>query len=89
MGLAAQAMTRTPTHEAITPRLIDMPGACAYLGDVMSPTVQRLVLLGLIPVVRPPSTRHDGQPGRRLLFDVRDLDAVIEAWKTASSAVPV
>jgi excisionase family DNA binding protein len=63
-------------------RLTDLHGAAEYLG-VSYWTVRDLVSAGEIPTVQPPApTGRRGQRLRRVLLDIRDLDAVIERWKT-------
>lgn len=61
-----------------------MHGAGAYLGGLSYWTVRDLVLRGDIPIVQPPAPNgRKGQRLRRVLIDVRDLDRLIETWKTA------
>lgn len=66
------------TIAPVSPRLLDLPAAAAYLG--VSPwTVRDLDAAGVVPRVRIPL------PGsgelRKLLFDRADLDRLIELWK--------
>lgn len=62
----------------LSPRLLDLPTAAAYLG--LSPwTVRDLEAAGSLPRVRIPLP-HDGEL-RKLLFDRADLDRLIEGWK--------
>lgn len=61
----------------LAPRLVDLPGAVAYLGR--SPWAVRALMESgrLTPV------RVELAPGwvlRRLLFDVRALDALVDSW---------
>lgn len=72
--------------EATTPppRLLDLKTAARYLGGISPWTVRGLVAKGDITPVRLPSVKHPGEAGRRLLFDVRDLDALVDRWKEAS-----
>lgn len=68
-------------------RLLDVDATAAYLG-VCAGTVRGLVAKGLLVPVRIPSMRRRGEPSRRLLFDARDLDALVDLWKSASSSEP-
>ena len=52
-------------------RLVAAPAACAFLG-VAPRTLRSWVALGRVPVVR---------IGRTVRFDVRDLEALVEAAK--------
>jgi hypothetical protein len=52
----------------ITPRLLDVAGTAAYLGGIAEDSRVRLPGAG-------------DRDMRRCLYDVRDLDALIEAWK--------
>ena len=71
--------------ERITPRLLNMRQAAAYLGCSFW-TVRDYVLQGLIPVVdMPPLRAREGDRQRttlrRVLIDRADLDAFIESRK--------
>ena len=71
--------------ESITPRLLNMRQAAAYLGCSFW-TARDYVLQGLIPVVdMPPLRAREGdrqrQTLRRVLIDRVDLDAFIESRK--------
>jgi Helix-turn-helix domain len=71
--------------ERITPRLLNMRQAAAYLGCSFR-TARDYVLQGLIPVVdMPPLRAREGdrqrQTLRRVLIDRADLDAFIESRK--------
>lgn len=71
--------------EPITPRLLNMRQAAAYLGCSFW-TVRDYVLQGLIPVVdMPPLRAREGdrqrQALRRVLIDRVDLDAFVESRK--------
>ncbi len=74
------------TNPGITPRLLDREQAAAYIGSSVD-TVDRGIQSGAIPIVRLPVERHRrtgrGTPGvnRRILIDIRDLDALIEKSK--------
>lgn len=70
----------------IAPRLLDLRAAAKYLG-LSFWTLREMVLAGQVPAVRPPAPL--GRPGktlRRVLVDVRDLDACVEAWKRGGVA---
>lgn len=74
--------------ETIQPRLLDRPTAAAYL-SVSLATLERLIQSGALSVVRLPVERARtglGVPGRtrRVLIDVRDLDALIERSRERS-----
>lgn len=69
----------------VTPRLLDPDGAAAYL-HVSRRTIERWIQDDKLPVVKPPERAREGKRGRpgkfrRVLIDVRDLDAFIERWK--------
>jgi hypothetical protein len=60
------------------PRLVDVDGASVYLG--VSPwTIRDLEAAGTIRRVRIPLP--NGGELRRQLFDLRDLDHLIDVWK--------
>jgi len=63
----------------LPPRLLDLHGAAAYLGGLSSWTIRDLEGAGVLKRVRIP-TRNGGEL-RKVLFDVRDLDALILKWK--------
>jgi hypothetical protein len=71
--------------EPVTPRLLNMRQAAAYLGCSFS-TARDYVLQGLIPVVdMPPLRAREGDRQRktlrRVLIDRADLDTFIESRK--------
>jgi hypothetical protein len=66
-------------------RLLDKDAAAAYL-SISVDTLERLIGTGALPLVRLPAERAKtgrGQVGitRRILLDVRDLDALIDRSK--------
>jgi hypothetical protein len=68
----------------LAPRLLDVHAAAAYLGGVSVWTIRAWVADKHLQPVRLPSIRKGeraGEHGRRLLFDVRDLDAFVETSK--------
>lgn len=69
-------------------RLLDVIATAHYLGGICTDSVRALVTRGVLVPVRLPSTRRPGESSRRLLFDVRDLDILIDRWKAASSPRP-
>jgi hypothetical protein len=69
-------------------RLLDIIASALYLGDISEETVRGLVRDGELTPVRLPSTRRPGTLSRRLLFDVRNLDALIDKWKQQSTSAP-
>jgi hypothetical protein len=68
----------------MTPRLLDIKETARYLGGLSPWTVRGLVERGELTPVRLPSLVRPGEHGRRLLFDVRDLDAFVERMKLES-----
>jgi hypothetical protein len=72
---------RTVVYEAVSsipPRLLDVRAAAAYLG--VSPwTIRDLEANGTLRRVNVPS--GPGRDLRKLLFDRKDLDHLVEAWK--------
>ena len=73
---------QTPALTPLMPRLLDVRGAAAYLG-VSTWTIRDLDTAGRLPRVR--LTLADREC-RRVLFDVRDLDRLIEVSKDAPEA---
>ena len=74
------------TLATLTPRLLSVDAAAAYLG-IGAWTLRAMAADGKVPMVTPPAVRRTGQPMRRVLFDVRDLDALIEKWKREHDGV--
>jgi hypothetical protein len=70
----------------LTPRLLDLPAAAAYLGGLSPATLRSLIADGVIPIVRPPALRRRDEAMRRILIDVRDLDRLIDSWRGPSNA---
>lgn len=75
----------TKSAERITPRLLNMRQAAAYLGCSFW-TARDYVLQGLIPLVDMPPLRaregdHQRKALRRVLIDRADLDAFIQSRK--------
>jgi excisionase family DNA binding protein len=60
------------TAQAVTPRLLNIKQAAKYLGTAVW-TLRDLEWRGELPAVR--------NLGRRLLFDIRDLDQLIQRKK--------
>jgi hypothetical protein len=67
-------------------RLLDLQAAAVYLGGLSTWTLREWVRLGLMPVVKItlPVTGRRGAPFRKLLFDVRDLDRLVECSKVTA-----
>jgi hypothetical protein len=86
--MSRRAATVTADVGAVSPRLVDYPGAARYFGNVDQRTVRTLVENQELIPVRLPSSRHAGESGRRVLFDICDLDALIEKWKLAATSAP-
>lgn len=63
---------------SITPRLLDLKAAAAYLA-VSSWTVRDLEASGILRRVNIPLSAQKDL--RKLLFDRQDLDRLVEAWK--------
>ena len=66
-------------------RLRDKAGAAAYLNTSID-TIERLIQLGKLPIVRLPVERAQNGKGRagicrRILLDVRGLDRIIDESK--------
>ena len=75
--LVPESARTIPPH-GLASRLLDLAGTAAYLG--VSPwTVRDLEAAGTLRRVRVPRL-HQGEL-RKLLFDRRDLDQLIEGWK--------
>lgn len=70
--MSARSRIDDPTGAAV-PRLLSAQAAARYLG-VPYTSLRDWALRGDIPLVRVPNCR-------RLWFDRRDLDRVIDAWK--------
>jgi hypothetical protein len=70
------------TTSALAPRLLDLEGTAVYL-SVSTWTCRDLEAAQVIRRVRIPLPR--GGEVRRVLFDVRDLDALIERWKESAT----
>lgn len=81
-----RATTRETTRAAqlatVTPRLFGVEGAAAYLGGISAWSVRDLHACGRLPRVRLPL--GGDRELRRLLFDVRDLDRIIDAAKESA-----
>lgn len=75
-------MRSAPPETAPVPRLLDVGAAALYLGGISTWTIRSFIENGQLVPVRLPSCRRPGENGRRLLFDVRDLDALVERGKT-------
>jgi excisionase family DNA binding protein len=69
----------------ITPRLLDLPTAAAYLG-LSKWTIRDLEAAGTLPRVRVPLP--NGGELRRVLFDKADLDRLVAAWKDPITDCP-
>jgi len=76
-GDGAQVQT---TVVPVSPRLLDLHTAAAYLG-VSEWTVRDLEAAGTVPRIRIPIP-NAGEL-RKLLFDRADLDRLIDNWKEA------
>ena len=73
-GRAAVQITVVP----VSPRLLDLHAAAAYLG-LSEYTVRELEQQGILARVRIPLP--DAGEVRKLLFDKQDLDRSVESWK--------
>ena len=70
-------------------RLRDKRGAAAYLNTSVD-TIERLIQIGKLPIVRLPVERAKNGKGRagvhrRVLVDVRDLDRLVDESKEVAS----
>jgi excisionase family DNA binding protein len=66
---------------AVVPRLLDLPGAAAYL-SVSLDTVRRLINAGEISIIRVPVSRtHHGEGSKRILIDRQELDELVPRWR--------
>lgn len=65
----------------VPPRCLDKKAAARYIGT-SDDTVERLINAGELPIVKyPVSTVDPHGTSRRVLIDVRDLDALIDRNK--------
>jgi hypothetical protein len=64
------------------PRLLDLHVASAYLG-LSEWTVRELEQSGILARVRIPLQNHGEL--RKLLFDKRDLDCLVDSWKETAT----
>jgi hypothetical protein len=78
MDAAAARGSTVPQASALAPRVLDVDGAAHYLG-VSSWSIRDLYASGRLARVRLPL--EGDRELRRLLFDRRDLDQLIEASK--------
>jgi hypothetical protein len=83
MDSGPERLALVPQGGALPPRLLDVSGAAAYLGGVSTWTIRDLHAAGRLPRVTLPLAGD--RELRRLLFDVRDLDRLIEASKEAAT----
>ena len=67
-----------PSLAPVHPRLLDLHATAAYLG-VSEWTIRDLEGAGVLPRVRLPLPNH--KELRKILFDVHDLDRLIDTWK--------
>lgn len=77
------AASRVDVDTVVAPRLLDIEAASRYMGGVSPWTLRALIADGHLHPVRLPSVRHRGETGRRLLLDVRELDAAISKWRVS------
>jgi excisionase family DNA binding protein len=75
-------MAPKSTQPVTTVRLLDVDQAAAYLG-VSVWTVRSLIADKHLSTVKMPSVKHRGETTRRVLLDVRDLDAAVDRWRSA------
>jgi hypothetical protein len=80
MPQPSSVVTPSAARLTTTQRLLDLRTAAAYLGLSVW-TVRELEWKGILPCVRIPLP--DGGEVRKLLFDQKDLDRLIESWKDA------
>jgi hypothetical protein len=65
----------------VTPRLLGLEDAARYLGALSVWTVRDLIAAGKLTPVRLPGPR--GEDLRRILLDIHDLDALVDAARHA------
>jgi hypothetical protein len=75
----------TPPQPDLPPRCVDREVGAGYIG-CSTDTLDRLINSGILPVVKlPVEHRRNGREktgtSRRVLIDLRDLDALIERSK--------
>lgn len=75
----ARDNSKPSRQNALSPRLLRRPDAAAYLG-VSTASLDVLRVRGEIACVPVPATRGTGSL-RTPLYDVVDLDLVIDKWK--------
>jgi hypothetical protein len=63
----------------MTPLCVDRTEAARALG-VSTWVVDRYIANGLLPVFRPPSTKHEGETSRRVLIAVADLEMFVKQF---------
>lgn len=78
MNSGAGRSDRPSQGHALSPRLLDLRGASAYL-SVRRRVISDLCVAGLLPRVR--LVLPDGREMRKVLIDRGDLDALVERWK--------
>lgn len=69
----------------VTPLCIDRKEAAHALG-VSEWVLDRYIADGLLPVVRLPSTKHDGEQSRRVLIAVADLEKFVQQCREEKRA---
>jgi hypothetical protein len=71
----------------MTPNCLGIKAAAAALG-VCDKILRQLINAGLLPVVRLPSVKYDGERGERVLILLADLHAFAERHREPADALP-
>jgi hypothetical protein len=75
----------TPVTAPVTPRLVNRRTAASYLGLALA-TFDALRGQGEIAPVPVPAAHRHGALLRTPLFDLQDLDALVDKWKARGAA---
>lgn len=71
--------------EQLTPLCLDVKDAAAAVG--LSTSVLRAYIdNGILPCVKFPSAKHQGEPSRRVLIAVADLEKFVDAHRVTEPA---
>jgi len=66
----------------MTPLCVDVKGAAELIGMSAS-VVRSFIDSGVLPTVRFPSQKHEGEKSRRVLIAVTDLEAFVAKHRVA------
>lgn len=73
-------MSATVTVNSVPALCVDAKRAAKMIG-VSVWVLRRWIAEDLIPVLRFPSTKHAGEPSRRVLIAVRDLETFVATYR--------